>query len=72
MYNAKGAVMPFEQWRDSQTKKVPEKTDIPKPDLDVELNSPPMSNNVQNNVSQTQINTYVAPEAPSSRPVYVA
>ena len=68
----KGAVLTFEQWRDSQTKKVPEKTDIPKPDLDVELNSPPMSNNVQNNVSQTQINTYVAPEAPSSRPVYVA
>ena len=71
MYNAK-TPLPFEQWRDSQTKKVPEKTDIPKPDLDVELNSPPMSNNVQNNVSQTQINTYVAPEAPSSSPVYVA
>tara|TARA_B100000519_G_scaffold198261_1_gene207363 strand:+ start:4175 stop:5857 length:1683 start_codon:yes stop_codon:yes gene_type:complete len=67
-----GAVPSFEEWRGSQLKKVPEKTDIPKPDLDVELNSPPMSNNVQNNVSQTQINTYVAPEAPSSRPVYVA
>ena len=67
-----GAVPTFEEWRGSQLKKVPEKTDIPKPDLDVELNSPPMSNNVQNNVSQTQINTYVAPEAPSSRPVYVA
>jgi len=53
-------------------RKVPEFEELPKPDLDVEIQSPPMSNNVQNNVSQTQINTYVTPEAPSSRPVYVA
>ena len=72
LQNIKQKTVQKEKRERERERKVPEFEELPKPDLDVEIQSPPMSNNVQNNVSQTQINTYVAPEAPSSRPVYVA
>ena len=50
-----------------QMKKVNESPEIPKLDVDVELDSPPMSSNVQNNVSNITSTTYVLPESPSMR-----
>ena len=48
--------------------KMPEKSDIPKEaDLEAEISSPPMSSNVQNNVSNITSTTYVLPESPSMR-----